>query len=145
MIIFLLIFSQVNIQYPQVNYYTYLGDVGELQMKVSIWGEVASPGLYSVPEGTDIVTLLTLSGGAKRGANLGKIKIIRSFPSAQVLKISLKQFFKTGQRDKISILKPGDMVYVRRNLYESIKDFVHTTTELIMVIATPFIIYQTFK
>ena len=50
---------------------------GNLMIKVYIWGEVIRPGEYEVPEGADILELISKADGPTRSANLSKVKITR--------------------------------------------------------------------
>ncbi len=143
-IIFLLIQVQ-QIQQSGAKYYVYLEEVGELQIKVSIWGEVASPGLYSIPDGTDLLTLLSLSGGPQKNANLSRIELIRSFPQSDKITVNLSDFFKTGNRDNISIMKPGDMVFIKPTFLSKAKNFTRYVTEATLVAIVYLQLYNMFN
>ncbi|MDI6840532.1 MAG: SLBB domain-containing protein [bacterium] len=138
-------FLLLQVQPSVVKYYTYLSETGELQMKVSIWGEVMAPGLYSVPEGTDLVTLLTIAGGPSREADLSKIKVVRSFPSPSVFNLNLNNFFKTGNRENVTALKPGDMVYIKESPYYRIKESVRAFTEVTFIVGAYYQLYHILR
>ncbi|MCK4306866.1 SLBB domain-containing protein [candidate division WOR-3 bacterium] len=134
-----------DIQSPGAKYYVYLGGVGELQIKVSIWGEIVSPGLYSIPDGTDLVTLLSLAGGPMKGANLSRVKVIHSFPTPSVVTVNLSDFFKTGNRENIPIMKPGDMVRINQTFFSRVKGFTHNITETTLVVLVYLQLYNMLK
>ena len=47
------------------------GEAGQgLAIKVHIWGQVHRPGRYLVPDGTDLVGLISFAGGPTSGAKL---------------------------------------------------------------------------
>lgn len=147
-ILALLIFQVVSpagVEPPGAKYYVYLGEAGELQIKVSIWGEVESPGLYSIPEGTDLATLLSLVGGPKETANLSNVDVIHSFPVPSVTSVDLRPFFKSGNRAGIPILKPGDMVRVKPSFYTRVKSFTQHITEFTLVILVYLQLYNLLK
>lgn len=56
----------------------YLGDQDELLIKVNIWGFVQKPGQYMVPNGTDLISLISFAGGPREQAKLKSIKVIRN-------------------------------------------------------------------
>lgn len=56
----------------------YLGEQDELLIKVNIWGFVQKPGQYMVPNGTDLISLISFAGGPKEQAKLKNIKVIRN-------------------------------------------------------------------
>jgi len=130
---------------PSAKYYVYLGGTGELEIKVSIWGEITSPGLYSIPDDIDIATLLSLAGGPSKDADLSKIKIVRSFPTPSVITVNLKSFFKTGKREGLPLLKPGDMVRVNRSSWGSFKEFTHWLTETAILLGVYLQLYNLSK
>lgn len=130
---------------PSAKYYTFLGGRGEIQMKVSIWGEIGSPGMYSIPEGSDLLLLITLAGGPTRDAEVSRIRIVRSFPEPGVLHVNLDEFFKTGKRDKIPDLSPGDMVFVQETRYRAFMELMGIVGELFYVGSFLFMIYSTIK
>ena len=134
-----------DIQSPGAKYYVYLGGVGELQIKVSIWGEIASPGLYSIPDGTDLVTLLSLAGGPSKGANLSRVEVIHSFPTPKKITVDLSKFFKTGNREGIPIMKPGDMVRINQTFFSKVRGFTHNITEATLVVLVYLQLYNLLK
>ncbi len=134
-----------DIQSPGAKYYVYLGGVGELQIKVSIWGEIASSGLYSIPDGTDLVTLLSLAGGLLKGANLSRVELIHSFPIPCKVNVNLSKFFKTGNREGIPIMKPGDMVRINQTFFSKAKGFTHNITEATLVVLVYLQLYNMLK
>ena len=48
--------------------YFYHAQPGEATVQVSVWGTIPRPGIYEVPDSTDIDKLLTMAGGAPVGA-----------------------------------------------------------------------------
>ncbi|MCK4352639.1 SLBB domain-containing protein [candidate division WOR-3 bacterium] len=139
-------FLLLQAQQPEgAKYYVYLGEIGELQIKVSIWGEIKSPGLYSIPEGMDLATFLTLAGGLLKGADMSGIKVVRSFPEAKVFSVNLSKFFKTGRREDVPVLNPGDMIYIKGNFYSRIKEFTHFLTETTFLIGAYYGIYRLIR
>jgi hypothetical protein len=49
-------------QYSPAAYYRYV-EPGEVTMLVKVWGTVRNPGLYEVPVGTRLTTILSVAGG----------------------------------------------------------------------------------
>ena len=143
-----LIFLMLQIQqaqFPGAKYYVYLGETGELQIKVSIWGEIASAGLYSIPDGTDLATLLALAGGPLKSANLSRVDVIRSFPTPSVITVDLSDFFKTGNRENIPIMKPGDMVRIKQTFFSKVGNFTHHVTEATFIVIVYLQLYNMLK
>ena len=64
-----------------------------LTIDVNVWGEVSRPGRYTVPDYTDLLSLLSFAGGPTDDAKLDKIKIIRTLDGREeVIHIDLKRF-----------------------------------------------------
>lgn len=53
-------------------------DQGAVNIKVSVWGYVARPGKYIVPEYTTIVDLLSFAGGPDQNAEMDELRIYRT-------------------------------------------------------------------
>lgn len=122
-------------------HYIYLGEGDELLMNVQIWGQVKNPGLYSLPEESDIATLLSLAGGPTEHADLSAIKIMRKGTERDSLfRINLKQAMLGGEKEK-TLLQPGDIVEVMPSKFYSFSTFVRFITQVTMVAA---IYYQIF-
>jgi polysaccharide export outer membrane protein len=101
--------------------YTYEGtgqDTGKLKINTYVWGQIQKPGLYLVPDDTDLLTLLSLAGGPTEDAKLSKVRIIR--PTAEgekILWINLKKYLETGDEKMIPIMQPGDTVIIAGTAY----------------------------
>jgi protein involved in polysaccharide export with SLBB domain len=122
-------------------HYIYLGEGDELLMNVQIWGQVKNPGLYSLPEESDIATLLSLAGGPTEHADLSGIKIMRKGSEKDSLfTINLKKAMLGGEKEK-TMLMPGDIVEVMPSKFHSFSTFVRFVTQVTMVVA---IYYQIF-
>ena len=143
LLLVIIILSQSGLsETSSVKYYTFLGSGRELQMKVSIWGEIGSPGMYSIPEGSDLLFLITIAGGPTKYADFSKVKVVRSFPEPEVVKIDLKNFFKTGIRDGIPELFPGDMVFVGETGYRKFKSVLEVLRDISFVISFSYMVYR---
>jgi polysaccharide biosynthesis/export protein len=101
--------------------YTYSGSMSneeKLKIYTYIWGQVLRPGLYIVPDDTDLLTLLSLAGGPSENAKLSKIRIIRPTSNSQkVILVNLKAYMETGNEALIPILQPGDTIVVSGTIF----------------------------
>jgi polysaccharide export outer membrane protein len=104
--------------------YTYEGtrsDIEKLKINTYVWGQVEKPGLYLVPDNTDLLTLISLAGGPTPDAKLSKVRIIR--PTAEgekILWINLKEYIETGDEKMIPVMQPGDTVIVSGTVYYAV-------------------------
>jgi polysaccharide export outer membrane protein len=122
-------------------HYIYLGEGDELLMNVQIWGQVKNPGLYSLPEESDIATLLSLAGGPTENADLSGIKVIRKgMERDSLFSVNLKKALLGGEKEK-TMLEPGDIVEIMPSKFYSFSTFVRFITQVTMVVA---IYYQIF-
>lgn len=93
-------------------------DQGEnmIEFSVSVWGEVRRPGLYSVPEGTTLLDLISLAGGPTSAAKLNDVKLVRSASVAtgrkSVVEVNLDDFIKQGDPEVQALLIPDDTVVI---------------------------------
>jgi len=114
-------------------YYVFLGSDRELQMNVQIWGQVLKPGMYSVPQTTDLVALISLAGGPTEYANVNNIRIVRANPSPRVLKVNLKSYMGTGDSRLQPVLKPGDTVIIPGSLFYGFSRIVRVVSQMAIV------------
>jgi polysaccharide export outer membrane protein len=115
-------------------YYLSLGDEDELMIKIFIWGQVGLPGVYEVPDGTDLVAALSLAGGPTDHAKLSEVRIIRSDgANSEVLKVNVKKYMESGDVDLIPVLKPGDTVVVSGTVFRMFSRFASFVSQLAIV------------
>jgi hypothetical protein len=118
-------------------YYVQSESESQLQIKVYIWGQVLRPGLYQVPDNTDLVALLSFAGGPTEEARLTMVRIVRGDPDNQeVLEINVKNFLKNGQVNEIPVLKPGDTVVVSGSMFHAFSKLVSFIAKIAVVIST---------
>jgi len=94
----------------------------QLMINTYIWGQVKNPGLYKIPDNTDLLTLISSAGGPTENAKLTKIKIVR--PTAQgekIIYVNLQKYMKTGDMKMIPIMQPGDTVFVAGTAFYAIE------------------------
>ncbi|MCK4235134.1 SLBB domain-containing protein [candidate division WOR-3 bacterium] len=133
--------NEVGESSQSAGYYIYLGEGDELLISVQIWGQVKSPGLYSLPEKSDVVTLLSLAGGPTENADLSKIRMIRKgIEKDSLFTINLKKALLEGDKEKV-ILKPGDIIEIIPSKFYSFSTFVRFVAQISMIVA---VYYQIF-
>ena len=86
-------------------------DDGVLRMYVNIWGHVPSPGRILVDDGIDLATLLSLTGGPNKGANMKNVRVYHEYPDKNgnvINVIDFTEFLKTGDRSNFISIQPND-------------------------------------
>jgi len=97
------------IQITGSRYHT--GEDGVLRVFVNVWGHVNNPGRIMVDEGIDVATLLSITGGPKKGANMKYIRVYREFADEDgnfSHEIDLQNFIDSGNRDGLITILPND-------------------------------------
>ncbi len=118
-------------------YYVQPGSISQLQINVKIWGQVLRPGLYLVPDQTDIVDLLSYAGGPTDVANLDEVVIVRNTrDQSQIIKVSIKKYLNDGNIDDIPILMPGDTVVVSGSIFHAFDRFAGFLAKLAVIVTT---------
>jgi len=85
----------------------------QLKIKTYIWGRVRNPGLYIMPDNTDLLTLISSAGGPLEDAKLSKVRIVRSIEGTEeIIWVDLKEYLDTGDNSLIPVLQPGDTVVI---------------------------------
>jgi len=88
-------------------------------IKISILGEVRSPGIYYVTGIEGLLDILALAGGETSDANLNKIYFIRR---NQRVNIDAKELIEEGKEISVVGLQSGDQIYVPRKWWVSIRN-----------------------
>ncbi len=148
--IFLFIFISVSLLFSQSegvqigNYnpasiYQFSGTLSgteQLKIRTYIWGQVRKPGLYIVPDNTDLLTLMSSAGGPTENAKLSKIRIIRSTETnEEIIWVDIKEYLETGDTDIIPILMPGDTVVVSGSTYYAFTKVVDWLSEIAIILS----------
>ncbi len=101
-------------------YYNFSGGTG-CDIKVSVWGHVNNPGRYNVPCETNLMEIISFSGGARKGAYLDHVRVIRKGgvdqpdQIARVYEIDLDKYTQITNgpvTTKELDLMPGDVVMI---------------------------------
>jgi len=117
-----------------------MNETNQLNIPTYVWGQVRKPGLYIVPDDTNLLTLISLAGGPTESAKLSKIRIVR--PTAEgkkVIIIDLKKYLETGDENHIPILEPGDTIIISGTVYyafSKVADFISKAAIILTVVVT---------
>jgi hypothetical protein len=97
-------------------YYLERGTENKLMMKVNVWGAVQEPGSQYVPDGTDLIGVLSAAGGPADGAKLSKVRLVRNFNGEkQNTIIDLSRCLKKGEVGALPEMKPGDTIIIPKS------------------------------
>jgi hypothetical protein len=97
-------------------YYLERGTESKLMMKVNVWGAVQEPGSQYVPDGTDLISVLSAAGGPVEGAKLSKVRLVRNFNGEkQNTMIDLNRCLKKGEVATLPEIKPGDTIIIPKS------------------------------
>ncbi|MEA1972738.1 MAG: SLBB domain-containing protein [Candidatus Cloacimonadota bacterium] len=119
--------------------YFYSGSMsGSEQLKIYtyIWGQVRKPGMYIVPDNTDLLALISLAGGPNENAKLSKIRIVRPTADGEkIIWIDLKEYLETGSEKMIPTLKPGDTVIISGTFYYAFSKAVSFLSQIAVAVS----------
>lgn len=108
----------------------------QLKIKTYIWGQVSKPGLYIVPDDTDLLTLISSAGGPTENANLKKIRIIRaSSEGEKIIFVNLNEFIENGDEELIPVLQPGDTVIIAGSTYYAFTKAVAWISQIAVILS----------
>jgi hypothetical protein len=150
--IFLTIIMVMSIAYPQdldfpMQYgdrpaQYILGGKDILLININLWGHVQRPGIYSIPSTYSLIDLISSAGGPLKTARLNDIRIIRQ--NQQVVKVDVDRYIKTGNRELLPFLQPGDTVIVSGSIADIFSTIVGIMRDL-AIIANVFVIASRVK
>ena len=112
-------------------------DDGVLRMYVNIWGHVSTPGRILVDDGIDLATLLSLTGGPNKGANMKNVRVYHEYPdkNGNVINIiDFTEFLKTGDRSNFIIIQPNDTFIIQQTVLSYIIEEIGTVNTLMNLI-----------
>ncbi len=124
------------------DYYIYPGGEGELQIRVQIWGQVAHPGMYQVPKTMDVVGLISIAGGPSEDADLSHVKIIRTTPISEVMKVNLGDYTRKAETELLAILEAGDTVIIPENTYHKFSKVVRLFAQLAIIANVYYLFFE---
>ena len=108
-------------------------DDGILRMYVNIWGHVPRPGRILVDDGIDLATLLSLTGGLNKGANIKNVRVYHEYPDKNgnvVNVIDFSEFLKTGDRSNFITIQPNDTFIIQQTIFSYIIGEIGTVNTL---------------
>jgi len=105
---------------------------GSIMISLNIWGRVLSPGRIAVPDGADLITILSIVGGPIDGANLSKVKIIReSQYSSEIFIINLFKYLNSGDKSDFIKIMPNDTIIFPETVYSSVFKRLNNITSIL--------------
>ena len=86
---------------------------GAVMMKINLWGSVQRPGIHYVPAKTDLITLLSYSGGPTERAILDEVLIKRNTGGKDaVFEVDVEDIL-TSSKGKTIPLEANDIVIIQ--------------------------------
>ena len=116
----------------------------KLQIIVHAWGEVNKPGQYIVPDGTTVLELISMAGGPSKFSNLKNVRLTReeTYTSANgklmrrklIYKINMDTYLNRNKMERIHVLKPDDVVQVKRNSWFQFEAILRILTQIAIIL-----------
>ena len=109
------------------------GEDGIIRMYVNIWGHVPSPGRILVDDGIDLATLLSLTGGPSKGANMKNVRVYHEYPDKNgnvVSVIDFTEFLETGDRSNFISIQPNDTFIIKQTAWSYMLQEIGTVNTL---------------
>jgi hypothetical protein len=115
----------------------YVSGENGLHMYINIWGHVANPGRIIVEDGVDLATLLSLTGGINKGANMKKIRVYHEYPDkngSTVTILDLSEFIKNGDRSNFIKIQPNDTFIIKQTAWSYFIEEIGTVNTIMSLI-----------
>ncbi len=108
--------------------------------RVYVFGQVFSPGIFSVIDANDVLSAIAAAGYYTPVAVRTDIKIIRGYTERQgkplILSVNLDEILKRGDLSQNIPLQDGDLVYVPRKTIGDINEFISNINPLMLFLTT---------
>lgn len=112
------------------------GAVEQLKIYTYIWGQVRSPGLYLVPDNTDLLTLISLAGGPNEDAKMSRVRIVRQTDEGEkIIWVDLRNYVDTGDESLIPLMNPGDTVIVSGSTFYAFSKVADFLSKVVIVLS----------
>ncbi|MFA5498823.1 MAG: SLBB domain-containing protein [Candidatus Cloacimonadia bacterium] len=112
------------------------GTVDQLKIYTYIWGQVRSPGLYLVPDNTDLLTLISLAGGPNENAKMSRVRIVRQTENGEkIIWVDLRDYIETAEQDLIPIMMPGDTVILSGSTFYAFSRVADFLSKVVIVLS----------
>ena len=95
--------------------------------KYYVWGQVRSPGAYSLGGSPDLLELLSAAGGPTQYADVRNVVLVHAVSQKQV-KVDLRRMLAAGQ---VVPLSPGDVVMVPNSPWYVMRDGMSIVTTIV--------------
>lgn len=148
--------STMSDRTTSTNYY--FARPNDITIVVNVMGFVQKPGRYEIASSIDLVNLIALAGGPTSDGSLSKVKIIRILKDGEkalrqdiqidqkILSVFLKEEAKKTRKeiqldlDNLSTVRPedlelvpGDIVYIDRTAWSSVRDVFGVVVSAAMI------------
>ena len=120
--------DNINIQ-PSTGARYVSSEDGVLRMYVNIWGHVPTPGRILVDDGINLATLLSLTGGPKKGANMKNVRVFHEYPDKNGIVVSVidfTEFLETGDRSNFISIQPNDTFLIKQTAWSYLIEEIGT-------------------
>ena len=89
-------------------------------------GEVARPGKFELRGATTLTQALVIAGGHTAAAKHSQVILFRQFTTEwlQVKEVDVKKMYASRNLSEDPLLRPGDTVFVPKNLMSKIEPFI---------------------
>jgi len=114
----MLLIGFLIISLPQQSQFVFEGG----SIRIQVWGEVKSPGIYYVTPSTNIVEAISFAGGPSSRSNLSQVKLIRAIKEKEVSYFDVSAYL-SGKLKNPPMLESGDLVYVNQSFSSKVWDF----------------------
>jgi len=129
-----------------INYFNY-SDPGKINIEVTVLGGVKFPGRYLVPEGTNVIEILSLSGNVLQEETSDNIKLIRTTQQSgklsdnNIITLNFREIFKDEKLKSVNkpnpLLVHGDILVIpitpEKTFWDIFKDVSLVITPLVTV------------
>ena len=92
-----------------------------------------SPGRILVDDGIDLATLLSLTGGPEKGANMKNVRVYHEYPDKNgnvVSVIDFTEFLETGDRSNFISIQPNDTFIIKQTAWSYMLQEIGTVNTL---------------
>ncbi|MBI4726045.1 SLBB domain-containing protein [candidate division TA06 bacterium] len=124
--------SQQQPDFKKDNFY--LGQNQQLEIEIHVWGEVNTPGVYRVPDGSTVLDVISKAGGPTEYAALGRVKVSHTLGQVpRTVKVNLNKYLNKDRADSLMVMRPGDAVMVPRNARFFWKDAISFIADIVVI------------
>lgn len=121
---------------------------GAITQPIQIWGEVARPGIYDVPIGSDFLAVISYAGGPTDLAKLHQVRLIRAKlqegETETTIVVDVERYLLSGDKSELPEVRIGDTIIISPRFIKGVRTTM-SNIQAIMSLVNAMVLIQYYS